>query len=668
MTTTRLVCESCESGYMPDLAHCPYCGCHNQMSYPITLKPLIVDTECYAAYHLTMALDPATGEVHTFQQFDGYPYDLLGLRALLTTHIIVTFNGNNYDIPMLTLALTGASCQALKDASDAIIQNNLRSWQFYQTFGLEEPTTVDTIDLFEVAPGQASLKGYGGKLHTRTIQDLPYAPSEHIDWPKRVMLREYCRNDLQVTLELFQIFPAQIALREQMSEEYGVDLRSKSDAQIAEAAMKAMLGYTPERPKVSAGTVFYYQPPEWLSFQNLPLLDMLARNPFTVTDTGGVAMSEELEKTIVTIGSTSYAMGSGGLHSTESSVIWRADDERSLRSPDVASYYPSLVTRLGIVPPAIGQRFAEIYSAWYSARLAAKANGDKKRANSLKTLLNGTFGKLGSKWSIFYAPSQMIQVTVTGQLALLMLIEALEAAGISVVSANTDGLVLYGRRDRDWLADSVIRWWEHTTGFVMEMTDFDLIAAQGVNSYVGVTCTGDVKLKGFFAPPEPGASGWPNPTGQVCVDAVVAYLTNSTPLADTIHTCTDIRQFVYVRKVKGGGSYNACGSLPKTTTLTHMREVLGITTTGMNQQVREAYAAYREAHIGKSEYLGKTVRWYYADGSRGCILNPQGGLVPRTEGCRPLMTLPDAIPDDLDYAWYINEARNLLLDVGVKSV
>ena len=35
----------------------------------------------------------------------------------------------------------------------------------------------------------------------------------------------------------------------------------------------------------------------------------------------------------------------------------------------------------------------------------------------------------------------LIQTTVTGQLALLMLIENIELAGFTVVSANTDGIV-----------------------------------------------------------------------------------------------------------------------------------------------------------------------------------------------------------------------------------
>jgi len=137
----------------------------------------------------------------------------------------------------------------------------------------------------------------------------------------------------------------------------------------------------------------------------------------------------------------SYAMGIGGLHSTESRVAMVAGPGRKLLSPDVVSYYPSLIIETGIFPQQIGPIFQEIYRGWYDKRLAAKRGGNKKDANSLKTLLNGTFGKLGSKYSIFYAPSELIQVTLTGQLALLMLVEAAELEGMDVVSANTDGIV-----------------------------------------------------------------------------------------------------------------------------------------------------------------------------------------------------------------------------------
>jgi len=256
------------------------------------------------------------------------------------------------------------------------------------------------------------------------------------------------------------------------------------------------------------------------------------------------------------------------------------------------------------------------------AEVKAELSREKTLANSYKILANGTFGKLGNKYSIFYAPSELIQVTVTGQLALLMLIERLELSGINVISANTDGIVLCTHRSMLWLRDEIIRWWETTTGFTTEAAEYRLVASRDVNSYVAVTTSGKVKLKGAFAPAEPGASGWPNPTTQVCVDAVVAYLRDGTPLLDTIRACTDVRQFVAVRAVKGGGLWNG-------------------------------------------ELLGKVVRWYYtSSGGAPIVYRTNGNKVPETDGCRPMMELIDELPADLDYGWYLREAEKLLDSAG----
>lgn len=613
-----------------------------------------VDTECYRDYWLC-AFD--TGE--EFEQYDGHPLDRAGLAAALARYLIITFNGNNYDMPLITLALGGATCDQLKNASDAIIVRGVKSWDIARV-----PDWINHVDLFDVAPGQGSLKSYGARMHTRKLQDLPFDPSATIDAPARALLREYCRNDLVLTRELYATFPAQLELRRHMGAEYGVDLRSKSDAQIAETVMKTILPFKVQRPSVPGGMKFYYRAPAWLKFDNVPVLELLARSPFTIGENGSPVMTEELANTLIRIGGSAYQMGSGGLHSTESQVTRWADDDYTLSDHDVASYYPSLILLTGIYPAQIGPVFSEIYRSWYTRRLAAKAAGNKRDANSLKTLLNGTFGKLGSPWSIFYAPSEMIQVTITGQLALLMLIERLEMFGASVVSANTDGIVVRCHKSLHWLRDAAIADWERVTGLVTEDASYKLLASRDVNSYVAIKTDGEVKTKGAFAAPEPGPSGWPNPSGQICVDAAVAYLQHGTPLARTINACDDIRQFVYIRKVTGGGYLCPGGTLPAKTTLIAMRRLCGDLP---RDALLTAYDALVAAEVAARTYLGKTVRWYYATGSAACIVTPKGGMVARTEGCAPLMELPDAMPADVDREWYVREAVSLLVDMGVDA-
>jgi hypothetical protein len=38
--------------------------------------------------------------------------------------------------------------------------------------------------------------------------------------------------------------------------------------------------------------------------------------------------------------------------------------------------------------------------------------------------------------------------------------------------------------------------------------------------------------------------------------------------------------------------------------------------------------------------------------------------VPKTEGARPLMVLPNELPADLDFDRYVHEARSALIDLG----
>jgi hypothetical protein len=371
-----------------------------------------MDTECVGNYWLCMF---DTGE--TFQLFDGHPLDIDGLRRALSLYTVITFNGVHYDMPMIALALAGCSNAQLKMANDMIIVQQQRHWDVLKQFGVAPLDWVDHIDLFDVAPGQGSLKAYGGKMHSRKLQDLPFDPNASFDWPERLSTREYCANDLRTTRDLFETFPAQIALREEMGAEYGVDLRSKSDAQIAEAAMKKTLPFKVDIPVIAAGVLFNYRAPAWLAFQTPALQRVLALTlalPFSVNDKGGVSphydnhlvdwgkdqvrldhhglyVSKPAGWTheTVRIGSTEYAMGTGGLHSMESRITWRADETYSLDSPDVASYYPSLIIQTGIYPQQIGSVFQDIYKGWYDSRLKSKRRAGelKKELKELKKML-----------------------------------------------------------------------------------------------------------------------------------------------------------------------------------------------------------------------------------------------------------------------------------------
>jgi len=457
------------------------------------------------------------------------------------------------------------------------------------------------------------------------MQDLPIAPEDSITSELRPLMREYCANDLANTEALYKSLEKQIDLRRQMSKQYGQDLRSKSDAQIAEAVLKsnaaARLGHNIEKPGGCDGMEFCYTSPAYIQFSDHDMQGALAiieGEPFVVMSSGKVKEPDHL-KAPIKIGGGSYRMGIGGLHSSEKCVTHYADHEYGLVDFDVASYYPSIILNSELSPPQFEGAFLPVYKEIVKRRLAAKKSGDKVTADALKITINGSFGKFGSKWSALYSPELLIQVTLTGQLALLMLIEALEADGFEVISANTDGVTVKFERRRSQQLLHHVGDWERATGFAMESTPYDSVHSRDVNNYIAVKHDGGYKAKGVFAP----AGLRKNPTNTICVDAVVKLLRNGADIEETILGCRDVRKFVTVRQVKGGA-------------------------------------------VKGDQYLGKAIRWYYATGTTGTInYKVNGHKVPRTDGAKPLMDLPEELPADIDYDWYIGECMDLLTDVGV---
>lgn len=622
------------------------------MSYTDEKPTAVLDLEVYRNFFCANFKSLETGKKRHFEMYDGKPLDTASIIRILRNHRIITFNGNNYDIPILLLSLKqGVTNAILKRASDDIIVRQMKPWHLRDRYDLPEIPWLDHIDTIEPAPSvNCGLKLYGGRLHSKRLQDLPIDPDALIQPEDRETLISYCYNDLDTTIDLYGHILPQLTLRAQMSEQYGVDVRSKSDAQIAESVIRTELerikGEKLYRPELPSDYSFKYQPPAFIRFKTQQLQDVFkvvrdatfklkhkavsSDDSDAVTVDGvkvkvsGIDMPKEISSLRIKMGGSKYQMGIGGLHSCEEKVANFSDEDVLIRDADVASYYPAIILNCDLFPDHLGREFLDVYRSIRERRIAAKRSKDKVTDMTLKIVLNGSFGKLGSKWSFLYSPNLMLQVTITGQLALLMLIEELESHGISVISANTDGIVSKIPRGKVLDYQLITKGWELRTGFELEFADYDALYSQSVNSYIAVKPDGSVKQKGLFA--FVGSKGSPaekNPQAYICIDAVIAYLTKNVPLEKTIEGCTDIRRFLTVRRVKGGAEY-------------------------------------------AGEYLGKVVRWYYGKGSKECIrYASNGNKVAKSDGCKPLMELPDDLPTDIDYQWYYREAAGMLSDLGV---
>lgn len=627
----------------------------------------IFDVETYINFFYVAFKCLKNGKFVAFEQSPDHSINTTKLQWLLWRFCIVGFNSRNYDVPMISLACKGATCEELKQASDFIIQGNNTPWNFEKEYKLKIPQ-YNHIDLIEVAPLQGSLKLYAGRLHCDTMQDLPYPPEHVLTAEDAAVTRPYCCNDLANTELLFNELAPELQLRTDMSEEYGIDLRSKSDAQVAEAVinneLQKVLGYYPKKPRLEEGVVLQYNVPNFISFKSPQLnniLQQIKQARFFLDGLGSPLWPEnlgELEKTKsgkkrvlkAKIGNSIYKLGMGGLHSQEAKVSHVATEDIIIADNDVASFYPRIILNQGLFPPHLGEAFLQVYNKIVETRIDAKGKAAKAKkagnrkeakawkviADSLKITINGSFGKLGNKYSTLYAPQLMLQVTLTGQLVLLMLIEMLEEAGIEVISGNTDGIVSKYHKGRHNEVRNIIAMWEEKTNFETEETKYLGVYSRDVNSYIAIKEEGgdeearyfDEKLgcktKGTYCERGSALNSIlsKNPETLICSDAVLNYLKNKVSVEKTIKECRDIRRFVTVRNVKGGGEKNGV-------------------------------------------YLGKVVRWYYPKGERGYIAYAgSGNKVSNSEGARPLMDLPNELPEDINYDWYIEKAIDMLYDCG----
>jgi len=411
-------------------------------------------------------------------------------------------------------------------------------------------------------------------------------------------------------------------LRRSMSSEYTMDLRSKSDSQIAEAVIKKQLqsrGVKVERPKYKGDELFYYIPPFWIKFKSKQLKDVyefIKNTPFGLKNNGSIDLPPDLTKVVISIGDSTYKIGVGGLHSQEKKQAVIAAEGEQLIDVDVSAYYPSIILNEAYFPEHLGEQFLDVYGGIVDRRKEAKQTGDKVTDAALKVTINGSYGKLGSIYSVLYAPELLLHVTLTGQLALLMLIERLERKNIKVTSANTDGIICHFKDEQAETFRKVYKKWEKRTGLVLEETPFKARYARDVNNYLAVKHDDSYKGKGLFV----SDTLTKNPTGNVIQKVAAEHIVNGIDIEEAVRAA-DPLDFIMVRKVTGGAIY-------------------------------------------KGEEIGALIRWVYVTDSDEIITyKKNGNKVPITDGAQPVMNLED-MPDNIDYEKYIKAVKKLLTSTG----
>lgn len=530
----------------------------------------------------------------------------------------IGYNSHNLDLAILTLIINGFNIEQINKK----LKINANSISYSRLKGINIFDFNNHIDMLEVMPNKKyPLEFFAARIGFNNIKTISSNSDRIIKEHENKNTLNLIFNELEMKFEIYKEIEEKIKLRVEIQKEFKTeDLRSKSDAQITEIIFKNYLKVNNINIKKNkTAQKFKYEIPNFIKFKSDELNNLLLslkNAEFNVID-GKIIPPNSLVKEVSFWGRF-YKIGMGGLHSRERNLSIKKESWEKLFEADVESYYPLIISKLGIYPEQLGEKFLELYLYLIKKRLIAKHNDDQVKDSLYKIIINGVFGKFGNKYSTLYSPKMLIQTTITGQLLLFMLMEGVYQEGGSILSVNTDGIVVKCRNKDANKINQSFKNWMKKTGLNLSFEKYDNLLCENVNNYIAIKNDLKLKSKGYYA----NESLSKSPSNQICVDAVNDYLLHSVNIKDTILKCRNINKFITLRYSKDGTKQNG-------------------------------------------KFQGNTIRFYKS--TNGTSIYSTNGIKISNSDDSKIELKFNNFPNDVDYKFYINETYKILENLGFSN-
>lgn len=425
------------------------------------------------------------------------------------------------------------------------------------------------------------------------------------EWIDDIM--HYNLNDVFIVCEMVRLYIDEIRLRYNISKAYGVDVLSSSRSNIADKlfikfysefsglAESQWRGRKTERTAMSFKRVIF----PFIKFQTKELQELLEEmKKITIYSIGKKALKDVASKYTdlkylktntesgwfeIKLNNLIYTIATGGLHSQDiprelkskivymddlstggeshaDTSIWDiiTDDSYIYVHWDIASFYPSIMDVYKIAPAHTNESiFVKLIHWLKETRITAKhskedyIDGIPKDvlAQVLKIVINSIYGKLGFERGDICDRLAVLKVTINGQLMIMMLCESLEQAGIEVMSANTDGIVvkLYKRNKAKF--EEIANDWKKLTKLDADSEEYKCYINRDINNYVIEEINGKVSYKGDLNPNMYAVDLQKGYNMPIVAQAVVNYFLNNKPVLETLYECKNILDFCKTQNV-----------------------------------------------------------------------------------------------------------------------
>lgn len=425
----------------------------------------------------------------------------------------VGFNSIGFDYPVVHFVYQnqfqhgGVTVSAIYDKAMSIIH----SFDRFAHNVWESEHMVTQVDLFKIhhfdnKAKSTSLKVLEFNMRMNSIEDLPFPVGTILNNEQAETLCAYNDHDVNATMMLYERTKEAITLREELSNQFGMNLVNCNDVKIGEKILlhemeKAGVNcynyvdgrkYKKQTVRESINLlecVFPYVQFEHPEFERI-------RQYFishTITETNGI-----FKDLTATVDGNKYKFGTGGLHMSVESQIVQSDDNLQIVDIDVAGYYPALAIVNRVYPAHLGEAFCDVLDNL--GKMRKQFSKKDPRNGAFKLAGNGVGGLSNNEYSPFYDSQYTMTITINGQLLLCMLVEQLiKVPGLKIIQANTDGITYLCPHEHVEHTRAVHRWWEAGTKLTLEETLYKRMFIRDVNSYIAEKEDGTLKRIGAFA-------------------------------------------------------------------------------------------------------------------------------------------------------------------------
>jgi hypothetical protein len=539
---------------------------------------LIYDIETMQEFFLVVVYNPQEDKYYEFSvnklkneldKFVKYTechtdFFWVGYNNLRFDSQVVEWVLRNYDQwhQLSSLDICGRIAQK---AADIIHDANYDVFPEYR----ESDLTLKQLDLFRIhhydnKNRRVSLKRLEFEMDLENIEEMPIHHSKtDLSTVELIQTVEYCVNDVQATYQFYLITIGKtdhplykgenrIELRQDIEAEFGIPCLNYSDSKIGDEMIKKFycqeknISYKelPKKGLFRKEIIVKKCIADYVEFQTKELQQFLARIKKLK-----LGMQDDFKEEIHFYGNV-YSFMKGGIHTENKPMIFEANDEYEIIDWDVTSYYPAIIINNGRYPMHLGKEFLRGYKQMFDKRIELKplAKKDKKIkgiVGALKLAVNSVYGKSSDMQNWIYDRQLTMFTTITGELSLMMLVEAYELRGIQVISANTDGVTVRIRKDLIPTMHGINEWWMGVTTYELEATHYQKITFSTVNDYLAIKTDGEIKKKGDFLT---DFELHKNKSARIVPLALEAYYVHGIPISDTIRNHSNVYDFCLRQK------------------------------------------------------------------------------------------------------------------------